>query len=82
MNIETLAAFFAWCTVTNGSLLIFWTAALMLVPDRVYATQRRWFPIPRETFKVVIYEFLGLFKTLFLVLNLVPYLALRIILAG
>jgi hypothetical protein len=38
-----------------------------------------WFPIPRETFNVLIYGFLGLFKIFFLTFNLVPYLALLII---
>ncbi len=68
-----------WCTVINGALLILWTTMLMVAPDLVYRTQRRWFPIPRENFDVVIYAFLGLFKIVFLVFNLVPYLALRII---
>jgi hypothetical protein len=33
----------------------------------------------RETFTVVFYSFLGLFKAGFLLLNLVPYLALLIV---
>jgi len=52
---------------------------IVLAPDRVYQTQSRWFPIPRETFDVLIYAFLGLFKIVFLVFNLVPYLALLIV---
>ncbi len=50
-----------------------------LAPDLVYRTQNKWFPIPRETFNVVIYSFLGLFKIFFLVFNAVPYVALLII---
>ena len=51
----------------------------ILVPDLVYRTKSKWFPIPRETFNVVIYSFLGLFKIVFLVFNLVTYLVLLII---
>ena len=51
----------------------------MLAPDLVYRTQRTWFPIPRETFNVVIYSFLGLFKLLFLVFSAIPYLALLLV---
>ncbi len=51
----------------------------MFAPDLLYRMQSKWFPISRETFNVVIYSFLGLFKIVFLVFSLVPYLALLII---
>ncbi|MES9961614.1 MAG: DUF6868 family protein [Sedimenticola sp.] len=79
MDVQTLTSFFMWCTIIDGGLLLFWSLALMVMPDLVYRTQSRWFPIPRETFNVVIYGFLGLFKVFFLVFNLVPYLALLIV---
>ncbi|MET0012097.1 MAG: DUF6868 family protein [Sedimenticola sp.] len=79
MDVQTLTSFFMWCTIIDGGLLLFWSLALMVTPDLVYRTQSRWFPIPRETFNVVIYGFLGLFKVFFLVFNLVPYLALLIV---
>jgi len=50
-----------------------------MAPDLVYRKQSRWFPIPRETFNVVIYSFLGLFKIVFLVFSVVPYVALLIV---
>lgn len=79
MDLQTLTRFFMWCSIMNGGLLLFWTTMCLLAPELVYRTQRIWFPIPRETFDVVIYSFLGLFKIFFLVFNLVPYLALLII---
>jgi Family of unknown function (DUF6868) len=79
MDIQTLTAFFMWCTIMNGALLALWTIMCMVAPDLVYRTQNKWFPLPRETFDVVIYSFLGLFKILFLVFNLVPFLALLIV---
>jgi hypothetical protein len=79
MDIYTLTAFFMWCTIINGILLIFWTIMCMLVPDFVYQVQSRWFTISRGTFDVVIYSFLGLFKIFFLFLNVVPYIVLLII---
>jgi hypothetical protein len=68
-----------WCTVINGALLLLWTTMFILAPDLVYRTQSIWFPIPRETFNVVFYAFLGLFKIVFLVFNVVPYVALLIV---
>ena len=79
MDIHTLTRFFLWCTIINGSLLLFWISISMLAQDLVYRTQSRWFPIPRETFVVVFYAYLGLFKILFLVFNVVPYVALLIV---
>jgi len=37
------------------------------------------FPLPRGTYNVIIYAFLGLFKIVFLVFNVVPYVVLLII---
>ncbi len=79
MDIQTLRTFVMWCTIINGALLVFWTTVCILAPDSVYRTQSKWFPIPRETFNVVIYSFLGLFKIVFLVFNVVPYVALLIV---
>jgi len=79
MAMQTLTAFFLWCTIINGGILILWTLFLVFAPDFVYRIQNRWFPIPRETYDVVIYAFLGLFKLLFLVFSVTPYLALLIV---
>ena len=79
MNIQTLTAFFMWCTIINGALLIFWTIMCIMAPNMVYRTQSKWFPLPRETFDVVMYAFLGWFKIIFLVFNAVPFMALLII---
>ena len=79
MSIQTLTSFFMWCTIINGGLLALWTSMFMVAPDMVYRTQSKWFPIPRETFDMVMYAFLGLFKIVFLVFNAVPYVALLIV---
>jgi hypothetical protein len=79
MDIQTLTRFFMWCTIINGGLLVLWATMCMLAPEWVYRTQSKWFPIPRETFNIVIYSFLGLFKIIFLVFALVPYVSLLII---
>ncbi len=79
MDIQTLTKFFMWCTIINGSILALWTLFCMFTPNLVYRTQSKWFPIPRETFDILIYSFLGLFKIFLLVFNVVPYVALVIV---
>ena len=79
MNIQILTAFFKWCTIINGFILFLWAVFFMLAPDLVYRTQSKFFPIPRETFNVIFYSFLGLFKIFYLFFNIVPYVTLLII---
>ncbi|MBP7869775.1 MAG: hypothetical protein KA031_03695 [Candidatus Hydrogenedentes bacterium] len=79
MNLQMLTQFFLWCTILNGILLLLWSGAFIFVPDLVYRTQKRWLPISRESFDLIFYGFLGFFKIVFLVFNVVPLLALLII---
>ncbi len=79
MDIQTLTAFFMWCTIINAGILVLWSVFFVFAPDFVYRIQSKWFPIPRETFNVAIYSFLGLFKVVFIVFNLVPYVVLLIV---
>jgi hypothetical protein len=79
MDIQTLESFFMWCTILNGSIYLLWVMFYFFVPDFVYRVQSNWFPIPRETYNAIIYSFFGLFKVVFIVFNIVPYVALLII---
>lgn len=74
MDIQTITNFFMWCSIINGGLLILSAILLTFAQDFVYSLHSRWYSIPRETFTVVVYSFLGGYKILFIVFNLVPYL--------
>lgn len=78
MDIQTITTFFKWCTIINGSILILWSSLCLLVPEFIFKTQTKWFPIQREPFNLAIFYFLGLFKILYLVFNVTPFLALSI----
>jgi hypothetical protein len=79
MDINMLTSFFMWSSIINGGILILWSVVFAFAPDFVYRMQSIWFPIPRETFDVVIYSAIAIFKIFFIVFNIVPYLALLII---
>lgn len=79
MDIESVRAFFLWCTIINGSLLIFSFLIFACAGDWIYQMHGKWFPISKEAFNMIIYCFIGFMKILVLLLNLVPYLALVII---
>ncbi len=79
MDIATLRAFFFWCTIINGGLLILSFLICTCAGDLVYRMHSKWYPMPRETFNVVIYSFIGVYKILFFIFNLVPSIALAIV---
>ena len=78
MTVSDLRTFFMWCTIINGALLVFSALMCTLAGGFIYRFHSRWYPMPRETFNVVIYSFIGLYKIAFITFNLVPYVALAI----
>ena len=83
MDINMLCVFFMWCTIINVGLLIFMSliftfASVTFAGEWMYRLHSKLFPMPRETFNVVIYSFLGLYKIALIMFNLVPFVALLI----
>ncbi|MCI5130690.1 MAG: hypothetical protein D3904_04040 [Candidatus Electrothrix sp. EH2] len=79
MNIETLIRFFMWCTILNVVLLAFSFFIFAFAGDFVYRMHSKWFSMPRETFNVIFYSFIGAYKLFVYVFNIVPWIALIII---
>ena len=79
MELETLTAFFKWCSVINLGIYIVWVLLVLWAPDFIYRAQTKWIPISRETFGVAMYAFMGAFKIVLIVFCIVPYLSLLII---
>ena len=79
MDIAALRSFFLWCTIINGALLIWWYLVTAFAQGWLYRLHSRWFQMPRETFTMVLYCFIGVMKVLVIVFNLVPFIALAII---
>jgi hypothetical protein len=79
MSIAQITDFFFWCSILNGGLLTLWVIMMMFAPDLVYRTQYRWFPLSKEVFAETMYRFLGHYKLLFLMFNLVPLIALKLL---
>jgi len=79
MDIQTLKAFFMWCTIVNMGLLILTSLILLAGRDMVYRVHSKWFPMSREAHNIVLYSFIGFYKILIFVFCIVPYVALLII---
>ena len=79
MDVDLLTEFFMWCSIIAGGMYLFSVLWFMLLPDFTYALQTRWFPMPRETYNVVMFGFMGLFKVILIVFVIVPYVSLLIV---
>ena len=79
VNIELVTEFLGWCTVINYALLAFSTVMLVTgIGDWAKGIHSRLFDIPRENLNAMYFEFLANYKLAIFVLNLVPYVALKI----
>jgi len=79
MDIAMLTKFFMWCTILNLGLLMFLFLIVAFTGDFVYKMHSKWFPMPRETFNVVLYSFLGGYKIIVFAFNVMPWAVLVII---
>ena len=79
MELEAIRAFFAWCSVINIALLLWWAFFLLFAHDWTYRMHSKWFNISAERFDAIHYGAMAAFKLGVFVFNLVPYFALRII---
>jgi hypothetical protein len=79
MDIQTLISFFMWCSILNLGLLMLSFIMLACAGDFVYRMHSKWFPMPRDRFNAVIYSFIGFYKIIVIVFNVVPWAALAII---
>ena len=79
MDLNTLAAFFGWCTIVNGGLLILTTLALMGMRSSIQGIHSRMFGLEEAAIAAIYFKYLAYFKIAVIVFNLTPYIALRII---
>ncbi len=79
MNVEIITQFFMWCTIINVGLLILSSLLWLVAADFIYKMHSRFFPMPKQTFNIVFYTFIGIYKLLVFVFNLVPWIVLLII---
>jgi len=79
MNLSDLRSFFKWCTIINGVLLLISVVAVAIAPSAAVHMHSALFQIPTESVSQIMYALLGVYKIFWLALNLVPYIALRIV---
>jgi len=81
MNDHDLCNFFMWCLIVNAIFFVLWFVVFLAAGDTIYRIHARWFDISREKFASIHYRLMAQYKLAILVLNFVPWLALRILAA-
>jgi len=79
MSMEQIIEFFKWMTIINIGLLLFSTLAVMALKTLMLSMHSKMFGVTETQISVAVYAYLGLFKVLIIVFNIVPYLALLMI---
>ena len=77
-SIEVLATFLGWCTVFNASVLLLFVLVTGFAHDTVGKLNAKLFGVTPEDAKVTIFRVFMQYRVAFVVLNLVPYIALKI----
>ncbi|MDG2410100.1 MAG: hypothetical protein P8M53_13905 [Pirellulales bacterium] len=80
MELTDLGDFFKWCLVLNAGILLVWSLVYLVAKDTIYQIHSRWFEMPKEKFASIHYRLLGQYKIAIFVFNLVPWIALLIML--
>jgi hypothetical protein len=79
MNHLSLSDFLLWCILLNYLVLLSWFAVFVLAHDWMFTLHGRWFGLTRAQFDALHYGGMAAYKVGILLLNLVPYVALRIL---
>ena len=79
MTLEIVRDVLAWSTVINIVFLLWWFLVFWVAHDWVYKLHGKWFTLSVEEFDAIHYKGMTLFKMGIALLNLAPYLALRIV---
>ena len=78
MTIETAQGILLWCLVVNYGILLVWFLAFWFGHDWMFRLHGRWFALSRERFDSIHYASMAAYKLGILLLNLTPYIALRL----
>lgn len=82
MTPELLKDLFFWMTIINLGLYFYSVLICTLAQEWMFRLKTALlnFPMERETFRLILYCFLGIYKLLILFFCVIPYLAFLIVL--
>jgi hypothetical protein len=81
MPIAFLREFFFWCGVVNYGVLIVWFMAFVIAHAGLCRLHARWFQLSAAQFDAIHYSAMAAYKIGILLLNVAPYIAVRVVLS-
>lgn len=78
ITLDSLMVFLGWCSVINILVLIFSTVSLMLFKGPIIKIHSQMFGVESKNLATMYFQYLANYKIAIFVLNIVPYLALRL----
>jgi hypothetical protein len=79
LNPDAIRELLLWCAGINYTVLLVWFLVFTFAHGWMYRLHGRWFRLSPEQFDAIHYAAMAVYKIGILLLNLVPYLALRIV---
>lgn len=79
MTIYQIRDILMWCSVINVALMIVMFLILWLGRSWVYKMHSKMFPITESQFNAIAYSFLGVYKLVIYVFNIIPWIAVCIV---
>ena len=76
MNLLKVKDILLKCIIIGFGVLIYTMVMIFFFGDFAFSIHHMMFDITREQFNVMIYAFMGVFKVLWLVIFVMPYLAI------
>ena len=77
-NLQALTTFLGWCSVINVIALLVASLMLMLMRNFVAGIHGKMFGVSAEKMSLAYVQYLSNYKIAIIILNIVPYVALRI----
>ncbi len=78
MTLDVLTTLLGWTLIINLGVLLFSTLLLILLGSWAARIHKKMFEIDTASLQKIYFQYLAQYKLLFVIFNLAPYLALRI----
>lgn len=79
MNIAQLTDFLLYCMLINYVILLIWFFAFTFAKSWMKKLHRQWFNLSDQNFDAIHYSAMAVYKIGILLLNLVPFIALKLL---
>ena len=78
LDLNTLTLFLGWCAVLNIGLFCFSALAVLFMMGTIIRVHDEWFGVAEAELPLLYFQYLARYKVAIIMLNIVPYFALKI----